>query len=151
MPDTNFEIFDYEPTSEDFRAAVIAGLTKLQKEVPSKFIYDERGSEIFAGLANCPSITCQERNCRFLRIMRKILQISLGRVAIFWAMAAPPALRSVIPGHHRILFVIEHEDADGFPIEWLAADDLHLSAFQTIGIGTACIIRSTLANKPADH
>ena len=54
MPDTNFEIFDYEPTSEDFRAAVIAGLTKLQKEVPSKFIYDERGSEIFGRIGELP-------------------------------------------------------------------------------------------------
>jgi dimethylhistidine N-methyltransferase len=54
MPDTNFEIFDYQPTADDFRAAVISGLTKPQKAIPSKFIYDERGSEIFGRIGELP-------------------------------------------------------------------------------------------------
>ena len=54
MPDSNFEIFDYEPTADDFRVAVISGLAKSQKQIPSKFIYDERGSEIFNRIIELP-------------------------------------------------------------------------------------------------
>ncbi len=32
---------------EDFRAAVLAGLTQPQKQVPAKFLYDARGSQLF--------------------------------------------------------------------------------------------------------
>lgn len=50
----NIEIFDYEPPADDFRAALIAGLSKRQKEVPSKYIYDKRGSEIFGRIIDLP-------------------------------------------------------------------------------------------------
>jgi dimethylhistidine N-methyltransferase len=38
---------DLNPATEDFRTAVIEGLSKSQKELPCKFFYDERGSQIF--------------------------------------------------------------------------------------------------------
>lgn len=38
---------DLDPATEDFRTAVIDGLSKPQKELPCKFFYDERGSQIF--------------------------------------------------------------------------------------------------------
>jgi L-histidine Nalpha-methyltransferase len=50
----NIEIFDYEPPIDDFRAALIAGLSKQRKEVPSKFIYDKLGSEIFSRIVELP-------------------------------------------------------------------------------------------------
>ena len=50
----NIEIFDYEPLTDDFRTALVAGLSKRQKEVPSKFIYDKRGSEIFLRIIELP-------------------------------------------------------------------------------------------------
>ena len=50
----NIEIFDYEPPADDFRAAFIAGLSKQQKDVPSKYIYDKRGSEIFGRIIELP-------------------------------------------------------------------------------------------------
>ena len=54
IPGMNIEIFDYEPPIADFRAALIAGLSKRQKEVPSKFIYDRLGSEIFSRIVELP-------------------------------------------------------------------------------------------------
>lgn len=54
MPDSNFKIFDFAPTIDDFRTALITGMAKPQKEVPSKFIYDKRGSEIFGQIINLP-------------------------------------------------------------------------------------------------
>jgi dimethylhistidine N-methyltransferase len=50
----NIEIFDYEPPIDDFRAALIAGLSKRQKKVPSKFIYDKLGSDIFSRIIELP-------------------------------------------------------------------------------------------------
>jgi dimethylhistidine N-methyltransferase len=41
-------LIDYEPTADNFLEEVLEGLRKPQKTLPSKFIYDERGSEIFS-------------------------------------------------------------------------------------------------------
>jgi dimethylhistidine N-methyltransferase len=38
---------DFEPKLGSFREEVLCGLRKRQKELPSKFFYDERGSELF--------------------------------------------------------------------------------------------------------
>jgi len=38
---------DYGGREEDFQAAVLAGLAMPQKQVPAKFFYDERGSQLF--------------------------------------------------------------------------------------------------------
>jgi L-histidine N-alpha-methyltransferase len=54
IPDMNIEIFDYEPPIDDFRAAFIAGMSTPQKEIPSKFIYDKHGSEIFSRIVELP-------------------------------------------------------------------------------------------------
>jgi dimethylhistidine N-methyltransferase len=39
--------YDLKPTTDDFRADAIAGLSQPQKTVPSKFFYDECGSRLF--------------------------------------------------------------------------------------------------------
>jgi len=38
---------DFRPDWECFRTEVLSGLKKLQKELPSKYIYDEKGSRLF--------------------------------------------------------------------------------------------------------
>jgi len=40
-------LVDRAPTPDSFRKAVLKGFQKPQKEVPSKFLYDERGSKLF--------------------------------------------------------------------------------------------------------
>jgi dimethylhistidine N-methyltransferase len=42
-----FRLTDFEPELGSFREEVLQGLRKAQKELPSKFFYDERGSELF--------------------------------------------------------------------------------------------------------
>jgi len=39
--------YDFKPGREDFLAEVLIGLRKPQKELPSKYFYDERGSHLF--------------------------------------------------------------------------------------------------------
>ncbi|MFT6556335.1 L-histidine N(alpha)-methyltransferase [Sneathiella sp.] len=38
---------DFEPIQDDFRSAVLDGLSSPQKSIPSKFFYDEEGSALF--------------------------------------------------------------------------------------------------------
>lgn len=45
--DIPLPLHDLEPALEDFRTAVIAGLSQNQKTLPCKFFYDERGSQLF--------------------------------------------------------------------------------------------------------
>ena len=39
--------YDFRPRRERFRAEVLSGLRKPQKELPSKYLYDEKGSRLF--------------------------------------------------------------------------------------------------------
>jgi len=41
------QINDFKPARERFRAEVLNGLRKAQKELPSKYFYDERGSYLY--------------------------------------------------------------------------------------------------------
>lgn len=40
-------LHDYMPAPEDFRDALVAGLRRTPKSIPSKFFYDARGSRLF--------------------------------------------------------------------------------------------------------
>ena len=40
-------VLDQAPPTESFREAALKGLRKSQKQIPSKFLYDERGSKLF--------------------------------------------------------------------------------------------------------
>jgi dimethylhistidine N-methyltransferase len=44
---TQIELYDCKPGQERFRAEVLSGLRKSQKELPSKYFYDEEGSRLF--------------------------------------------------------------------------------------------------------
>lgn len=41
---------DYGPTEESFREAVLTGLSSTPKAIPSRFIYDQRGSALFEAI-----------------------------------------------------------------------------------------------------
>jgi dimethylhistidine N-methyltransferase len=45
---------DFAPEPESFRDCVIAGLSRRQKEIPCRFLYDERGSELFEAICETP-------------------------------------------------------------------------------------------------
>ncbi len=42
-----FPLHDLEPATGDFRAEVLDGLGRKRKQLPCKFFYDKRGSELF--------------------------------------------------------------------------------------------------------
>src|SRR5919199_2335912 len=45
---------DTAPSEESLRDALLAGLSRPRKSVPSKFFYDERGSALFEEICNLP-------------------------------------------------------------------------------------------------
>lgn len=45
---------DLQPTRDDFRAAVLEGLSKQQKALPCRFLYDAAGSELFDQICELP-------------------------------------------------------------------------------------------------
>ncbi|NNE85273.1 MAG: L-histidine N(alpha)-methyltransferase [Alphaproteobacteria bacterium] len=48
------DYFEFEHADEDFRAAVVAGLSQPQKRLSSKYFYDERGSKLFDQITELP-------------------------------------------------------------------------------------------------
>src|SRR5216683_5635693 len=47
-------LYDLEPSLDEFRAAVIAGLSRPQKTLPCKFFYDGEGSRLFDQICALP-------------------------------------------------------------------------------------------------
>jgi|SRR5579875_1614163 len=47
-------LYDLSPPVDDFRADVIRGLSARNKEVPSKYLYDETGAQLFEQICELP-------------------------------------------------------------------------------------------------
>jgi dimethylhistidine N-methyltransferase len=50
----SFRVLDLKPRVEDFKSAVIAGLSADPKAIPPKFFYDKRGSDFFYRICETP-------------------------------------------------------------------------------------------------
>ena len=50
----SFRVLDLKPRVEDFKGAVIAGLSAQPKAIPPKFFYDKRGSDFFYRICETP-------------------------------------------------------------------------------------------------
>ena len=48
------QFHDFAPPADDFRQAVLVGLAEAPKRLPSRFIYDERGSRLFEAILEVP-------------------------------------------------------------------------------------------------
>ena len=48
------DYYEFEHADEDFRAAVVKGLSQPQKRLSSKYFYDERGSKLFEQITELP-------------------------------------------------------------------------------------------------
>ncbi len=48
------DYYEFEYAYEDFRAAVVEGLSQPQKRISSKYFYDERGSKLFEQITHLP-------------------------------------------------------------------------------------------------
>ena len=54
------QILDFKPERKHFRAEVLKGLRKVQKELPSKYFYDERGSYLYERICSLDEYYLEE-------------------------------------------------------------------------------------------
>ena len=52
--------------ADDFRDAVIAGLSAPEKSIPSRFFYDERGSQLFEQITEWVRLVAVHHLCHCL-------------------------------------------------------------------------------------
>lgn len=65
--------YDFKPGLERFLAEVLIGLRKPQKELPSKYFYDERGSKLFERI-------CELKEYYITRIEASIIQAHIEEI-----------------------------------------------------------------------
>ena len=61
------KLLDLEPAASDFLAEAFAGLSNSPRTLPSKFFYDERGSELFQQIARLPEYYVTRTETEILR------------------------------------------------------------------------------------
>ena len=77
-PNPSLQLCDYEPDVEDFRLAVVAGLSLPQKELPCKFFYDEEGSRLFDQICELPEYYSTRTEMEIMRQEGKAIARALG-------------------------------------------------------------------------
>ena len=65
--------YDFKPGFERFLAEVLIGLRKSQKELPSKYFYDERGSQLFERI-------CELKEYYITRIEASVMQANIEEI-----------------------------------------------------------------------
>ncbi|PZO35987.1 MAG: L-histidine N(alpha)-methyltransferase [Shackletoniella antarctica] len=68
------KLYDFHPPAEDFRSAVLRGLSLPQKVLSPQFLYDKRGSELFDAI-------CQLPEYYLTRTEMQILRVNAGEIA----------------------------------------------------------------------
>jgi dimethylhistidine N-methyltransferase len=66
MTNTLQKLQDLEPSQDEFRAAVLAGLRQGEKSLPCKFFYDAEGSRLFDKICELPEYYPTRTECRIL-------------------------------------------------------------------------------------
>ena len=63
----HIQLLDLEPAASDFLAEAIAGLSSNPRTLPSKFFYDERGSQLFQDICRLPEYYITRAETEILR------------------------------------------------------------------------------------
>lgn len=69
---------DLEPSAEEFRQSVVAGLSTRQKTLPCKFFYDAEGSQLFDRICDLPEYYPTRTECGILEDKAGEIAASLG-------------------------------------------------------------------------
>ncbi len=68
--------YNFLPQGNPFLDDVLAGLSQPQKRIPSRYFYDERGSQLFATV-------CEQPECYLIRAETAILRDNLAAIVQF--------------------------------------------------------------------
>ncbi|MBE9137140.1 L-histidine N(alpha)-methyltransferase [Nodosilinea sp. LEGE 07088] len=76
------KLYDFHPPVEDFRSAVLRGLSQSQKTISPQFLYDKRGSELFDAICQLPEYYLTRTEMGILRAHAQEMAIALGNRAL---------------------------------------------------------------------
>jgi len=74
-------LLDLEPATEDFLREALAGLTSSPRTLPTKFLYDERGSDLFQAICELPEYYVTRTETEILRRYAPEMAASIGASA----------------------------------------------------------------------
>ena len=74
-------LLDLEPATEDFLREALAGLTSSPRTLPTKFFYDERGSDLFQAICELPEYDVTRTETEILRRYAPEMAASIGASA----------------------------------------------------------------------
>ena len=74
-------LLDLEPAASDFLAQAVAGLSSSPRTLPSKFFYDERGSDLFQQICELPEYYVTRTETEILRQYAAEIAASIGENA----------------------------------------------------------------------
>lgn len=80
-PAAGVALLDLEPATKDFLEQTLAGLTSSPRTLPSKFFYDERGSELFVQISELPEYYVTRTETEILRRHSAEMAESIGENA----------------------------------------------------------------------
>ncbi|NMF84087.1 L-histidine N(alpha)-methyltransferase [Nodosilinea sp. P-1105] len=72
------KLYDFHPPIDDFRSAVVEGLSLPQKTISPKFLYDKRGSELFDAICGLPEYYLTRSEMAILQTHAAAIAASLG-------------------------------------------------------------------------
>ena len=81
-------VLDLEPAASDFLEQAIAGLSSSPRTLPSKFFYDERGSDLFREICELPEYYVTRTETEILRRMRRKWRHRSEKMPS-WSVSAP--------------------------------------------------------------
>lgn len=79
---TNVSFHDYQPELESFRHAVLHGLAHEHKQIPPKFFYDERGSQLFEAILEQPEYYVPHVEKQLYRDHASAIATLIGKEAV---------------------------------------------------------------------
>jgi dimethylhistidine N-methyltransferase len=71
-------LHDHAPAPDDFRAEVVHGLRQAPRQIPCKFFYDRRGSELFDRICALPEYSLPRTEVGILRRPARDMAAALG-------------------------------------------------------------------------
>jgi dimethylhistidine N-methyltransferase len=76
------KLYDFHPPVEDFRSAVLRGLSRPEKTISPQFLYDKRGSELFDAICQLPEYYLTRTEMAILRANAKDIAAALDHRAL---------------------------------------------------------------------
>ncbi len=103
QPESRVEFIDLDPAIEGFREATLAGLSRAQKAIPPKFLYDAIGAELFERICELPEYYPTRSEIEILRRHARAIAERMGANAqlVEYGAGAAEKVRALLSAMDR--------------------------------------------------